>query len=74
MSYRTGLARFFGNQRARIEARLRKPFRRYPGTGATNLSPRNWQSLMEMDGMDDMPSSYVNRGEMIVSAEFEYRR
>lgn len=73
-TYKTGLARFLGNQRMRIEARLRGSFRTYPGTvAAGGLSERNWQSL-DMDGMDDMPSSYVSRGELVTATDFEYRR
>lgn len=73
-TYRTGLARFFGNQQARIEARLRRPFRTYPGVErAGGLSPRNWQSLMD-EGLDDMPSDYINRGEMMRAADFHHRR
>jgi hypothetical protein len=72
-TYRTGLTRFFGNQQARIEARLRKPFRTYPGTGATPLSPRNWWDIMEMNDME-LPSDYVNRGELVAAADFQFRR
>ena len=73
-TYRTGLSRFFGNQQTRIEARLRRSFRAYPGTEATTLTKRRWQTVMDMDGMDDMPSTYVSRDELVTATDFEHRR
>lgn len=72
MTYKTGLAKFMGNQRMRIIARLRRPFREYLGEH-TGLDRRNWQALDD-PGWDEVPDNYRSRQDLMASTVIERRR